>query len=246
MGKIKRRDGTTVPFDPHKIYQALERALLATGENAALAQGIGDEVIAVLQKKYGQRDLHVEDVQDTVEKQLIAHGKYETAKAYILYRQSRADIRQRKQVLGVKDTLKLSLNSLRVLKERYLRRHPDTGEIETPADMFHRVAKAVSQADALYDQDPRESEEKFFHVMAALEFLPNSPALMNAGTELGQLSACFVLPIADSLNDIFDTLKHAALIHQSGGGTGFSFSGIRPRGDPVKSTDGVASVRYLS
>jgi ribonucleoside-diphosphate reductase alpha chain len=241
MGKIERRDGTTVPFDPLKIYRALERALQATGDEAALAQDIGDEVIAILQKKYGHGDMHVEDIQDAVEKQLIAHGKYETAKAYILYRQSRADIRHRKQVLGVKDSLKLSLNSLRVLKERYLRLHPDTGEIETPTDMFHRVAKAVAQADVLYDDDPRESEEKFFKIMTALEFLPNSPALMNAGTELGQLSACFVLPIQDSLNDIFDTLKHAALIHQSGGGTGFSFSKIRPRGDPVKSTDGVAS-----
>jgi ribonucleoside-diphosphate reductase alpha chain len=241
MGKIKRRDGTTVSFDSKKIYRALERALQATGEDTALAQKIGEEVIAILQEKFEQRVPHVEDVQDAVEKQLIAHGKYETAKAYILYRQSRAEIRQRKQMLGIKDTLKLSLNSLRVLRERYLRRHPDTDEIETPVEMFRRVANAVAQADALYGEDPRETEEKFFQAMVALEFLPNSPALMNAGTDLGQLSACFVLPIADSLTDIFDTLKQAALIHQSGGGTGFSFSSIRPRGDPVKSTDGVAS-----
>ena len=241
MGTIKRRDGTTVPFDPSKIYRALERALRATAEDTSLAQTLGDEVITILQEKFKERTPHVEDVQDAVEKQLIAHGKYETAKAYILYRQSRAEIRQRKQMLGVKDTLKLSLNSLRVLKERYLRHHLDTGETEKPDEMFQRVANAVAQADALYGEDVRAAEEKFFQAMVALEFLPNSPALMNAGTELGQLSACFVLPIADSLTDIFDTLKHAALIHQSGGGTGFSFSSIRPRGDTVKSTDGVAS-----
>ncbi len=241
MGTIKRRDGTAVPFDPKKIYRALERALRATGESSELAQTIGDEVITILEERFKESIPHVEDVQDAVEKQLIAHSKFETAKAYILYRQSRADIRHRKQMLGVKDTLKLSLNSLRVLKERYLRHHPETGETETPVQMFERVAKAVAQADALYGEDPRIAEEEFFRAMVALEFLPNSPALMNAGTELGQLSACFVLPIADSLADIFDTLKHAALIHQSGGGTGFSFSSIRPRGDPVKSTDGVAS-----
>jgi ribonucleoside-diphosphate reductase alpha chain len=241
MGTIKRRDGTTVPFDPEKIYRALERALRATGEDTVLAQTIGDEVVAMLEGKFKEGIPHVEDVQDIVEKQLIAYGKYETAKAYILYRQSRADIRHRKQMLGVKDTLKLSLNSLRVLKERYLRHHPDTGVTETPAQMFQRVARAVAQADAQYGEDPRVAEEEFLKAMVALEFLPNSPALMNAGTDLGQLSACFVLPIADSLTNIFDTLKHAALIHQSGGGTGFSFSSIRPRGDLVKSTDGVAS-----
>lgn len=129
--------------------------------------------------------------------------------------------------------MKLSKNALTVLEKRYLLKD-DTGRvIETPTGMFHRVAKAIAR---------NKSEEKeFFQVMSRLEFLPNSPTLMNAGTDLGQLSACFVLPIEDSLDSIFTTLKHMALIQQSGGGTGFSFSRLRPKGDIVKTTHGVAS-----
>jgi len=128
----------------------------------------------------------------------------------------------------------LSKNALRVLEKRYLLKNEKGKVIETPARMFRRVARAVAKGSP-------KLEKQFYQVMSNLEFLPNSPTLMNAGTKIGQLSACFVLPIEDSLESIFNTLKTAALIHQSGGGTGFSFSKIRPRGDIVKSTKGIAS-----
>jgi len=128
----------------------------------------------------------------------------------------------------------LSKNAVELLKARYLLKDSKGKVIETPDQMFRRVAKQVSKIDNV-------KEEEFYQMMANSEFLPNSPTLMNAGTELGQLSACFVLPIEDSLESIFDTLKSSALIHQSGGGTGFSFTRLRPKGDIVKSTKGVAS-----
>ena len=128
----------------------------------------------------------------------------------------------------------LSKNALIVLKKRYLLRDKKGKLIETPKQLFRRVAKVVSKGN-------KGLEKEFFNVMTNLEFLPNSPTLMNAGTSLGQLSACFVLPIEDSLTSIFDTVKNAALIHQSGGGTGFNFSRLRPKGDLVQSTHGVAS-----
>ncbi len=238
---VIKRDGTVVDFQAEKIYAAIEKALRATNEDITLAKKIGDEVIAELERKFGSLKPNVEDIQDIVEQTLIKNNKFNTARAYIIYRQLRTDIRNKKFVLGIKDQLKLSLNSLRVLSERYLRQDSKGKPIETPSDMFRRVARAIAQVDANYKEDPSKSEEEFFEVMANLEFLPNSPALMNAGGELGQLSACFVLPINDSLVSIFDTLKHTALIHQSGGGTGFSFSHIRPKGDMVRSTMGIAS-----
>jgi len=111
---------------------------------------------------------------------------------------------------------------------------------ETPEQMFRRVAGYVASADELY-RDTAGSEQEFYSVMSNLEFLPNSPTLMNAGTRIKQLAACFVLPVGDSLDEIFGTLKSAAIIHQSGGGTGFSFSRLRPQGDIVGSTGGIAS-----
>jgi ribonucleoside-diphosphate reductase alpha chain len=172
-------------------------------------------------------------VQDAVEEVLIKEGYTGVAKAYILYRENRSQIRKAKEFFGVKDELKLSVNSVRVMERRYLLKDENGNVIETPLQLFKRIAKAVAL-------DP-ESEDEFSNIMVNLEFLPNTPTLMNAGTDIGQLSACFVIPIEDSLVSIFDAVKSMALIQQSGGGTGFSFSNLRPGGDIVKSTKGVAS-----
>jgi len=140
--------------------------------------------------------------------------------------------------------LNISPNALRVLQKRYLAKDENGKVVETPEGMFRRVAKNLAQADLLYGATPKEYkrlEEKFYALMATLDFLPNSPTLMNAGRPLQQLAACFVLPVEDSIGGIYDTLKHQALIHQTGGGTGFSFSRLRPKDDMVKSTGGVAS-----
>lgn len=140
--------------------------------------------------------------------------------------------------------MKLSKNAVKVLRERYLARNEKGKIIETPEKMFKRVAKNIASADSKYRQSKekvKNLEDTFYNMMVNLEFLPNSPTLMNAGRELQQLSACFVLPVQDSMEGIFDAIKNTALIHQSGGGVGFSFSNLRPRGDIVKSTGGIAS-----
>ena len=135
-------------------------------------------------------------------------------------------------------------NAKTVLERRYLAKDKDGNVIETIEELFHRVASTIAEADAAYGStgdEIRELEERFYNMMTEREFMPNSPTLMNAGRPLGQLSACFVLPVEDSMADIFDTVKYAALVHQSGGGTGFSFSRLRPEGSIVRSTGGVAS-----
>jgi ribonucleoside-diphosphate reductase alpha chain len=244
ISKVRKRDGSIEPFQQQKIEIAIGKAITSVKrKDGALSKKLAAQVVKELEKHFTPRVIPaVEDIQDVVEEVLLKNRLMDVAKSFILYRQQHKEIREFKTFLGVRDELKLTPNAIKVLASRYLLRD-DKGNIsETPARLFRRVAKAVASADANYKKGAlKKTEDEFYEMMANLDFIPNTPTLMNAGAPLGQLSACFVLPVGDSLNEIFDAVKYTALIHQSGGGTGFSFTQLRPRGDIVKSTKGVAS-----
>lgn len=155
-----------------------------------------------------------------------------------------------KRIFGIKNDLGLDVNAIKVLQRRYLLQNEKGEILETPLQLFRRVAHAVALIETKYGKkdDAKKIEDEFYRAMSRLEFLPNTPTLMNAGAKVGQLSACFVIPVGDSLSEIFEAVKWTAIIHQSGGGTGFNFSHLRPQGDPVKSTGGVASgpVKFMT
>ena len=256
IDKIRKRDGTEVPFDPRKIHRAVFRAALEVLQDEAKSAAVADRALpGVLAKAIAltnERPVAVEDVQDIVERVLMEIGEAAIARAYIVYREEHKKARLTKVFLGVKDDLKLPLNTLLVLRSRYLLKDDKQTIVETPRELFARVAKAVGAAEDAFKPGGKvsraETEEAFFRMMTSLEFMPNSPTLMNAGTSLGQLSACFVLPVEDSMDGIFGALRNMAKIHQTGGGTGFDFSRLRPKGDLVKTTKGLASgpVSFMS
>ncbi len=252
--RVQKRDGSIVKFDPEKIQHAIFRAAFEVLQDKTKASAIAERLTGIVSRNlvavYKDKLLHVESIQDTVEATLMSEGYSQIAKSYILYRERRSDLRLAKSVLGIKDDLKLPINTMEVLKKRYLLKDDQQNIIETPSGLFRRVASHIAQAEKNFrsGHTPEEVEEKFYRIMSNLEFMPNSPTLMNAGAALGQLSACFVIPVGDSIDGIFEALKSMAKIHQTGGGTGFSFSKLRPKGDLVSSTKGQASgpVSFMS
>src|SRR5215218_1004950 len=324
--KIKKRDGRLVNFDESKIEQAIYKALIATGKpNFQLAQKLVQKVLKKMTLNSTSFDKSViptvEDVQDIVESILIEDGLSDTAKAYILYRHERRKIREDKiKILNKKNLDEIDkdfdINSLRVLSSRYLLRNENNEIIESPKQMFERVAILVALTDVLhdpfifdlsgrYDQNTAEASayyekisdfdlklkigsyylnkyhfesiirlyiqlatkgqmktsfkdllklifqgrfssyedkvKEYYALMVSKDFLPNTPTLMNAGARLGQLSACFVLDMPDDMEKIMKTSSDAAMIFKSGGGVGINYSDLRPEGDIVASTSGVAS-----
>jgi len=244
--KIQKRDGRIVDFDANKITEAIWKASQAVGiKDRAVAVKLSEQVVEKLTKQLKPDEIpSVERIQDLVEKTLIENGQASMAKAYILYRQKRSEIRRMKLLLGVVDELKLPLNAILVLERRYLRKDEEGRVIETTAQMFRRIARALAEVEKQYgktDQEAAKWEDEFYRIMTQRLFIPNTPTLINAGTQYPQLSACFVLPVEDSIDGIFSTLRAAAMIHKTSGGTGFSFSRLRPKGDVVRSTMGTAS-----
>lgn len=235
---VKKRDGSVEEFSKEKLEKSINLALQAANAQKKASQ-VTKKVIANLSKVFVEPLIpSADDVAGIIKDALKSTPK--ALAAYASHHEQKP--REFKATLGVRNDLDLSENALRVLVARYLLRDAKGRIVETPARLFRRVASAVAQADVRYRKGyVKQTEDSFYDMMASLDFLPNSPTLMNAGTALGQLSACFVLPVGDSLDEIFTTLKDTALIHQSGGGTGFNFSNLRPRGDIVGSTKGVAS-----
>ncbi len=325
--KVIKRDGRVVDFDIERIRNAILKAMLSVNKyDEKTLNKVVRYVVRVLNEKYGEEDIpHVEDIQDIVEFALVRYDLYEVAKAYILYRKEREKIRKEKMLLLNKDYLDevdkvFSLNAIRLLAARYLLKDDKGNVIETPKQMFQRVAMLIVIPDILYDeevfdkngnQDVHEYEEfdptkweyklglgydpeeggfkvywnkyhlskmkelydrlnnekkmklswsefldklhkgafdryynnflEYYNLMVSKKFMPNSPTLFNAGTRLGQLSACFVLAIDDDINSIMKAASDAAKIFKTGGGIGINYSKLRPEGDIVSSTAGVAS-----
>jgi ribonucleoside-diphosphate reductase alpha chain len=242
--KIQKRDGRMVKFDPNKTTQAMFKAFMVSNE-------IGDEkkslkeaerltpiAVDLFKNTINGETPSVETMQDVVEKVLMAASHYQTAKVYILYREKQKKTRDAKSILGVEDDLDLHINQLKVMQSRYLRQDKNGKIIETPRQLFERVAKAVATNEK---KDKTKWQKQFFEIMANFEFMPAGGYLRTAGTQECMLANCFVLPVKDSMEGIFDSVKWMALVHQKGGGTGFNFSALRPKGDMVNSSGGYSS-----
>ena len=239
--KIFKRDGRIVDFDSSRIRDAVYKAFIAVElHDGEKAESVTEEVVKLLEERFKGRTPSVEDAQDLVIEVLRNKGYGRVAEAYETYRNKKREIRELREKLNI-ELPKLTVNALEVLRQRYLLRDENEKIVESPDQLFSRVAKAVAASDGRYGENMGQTEQVFYKMMSQLEFVPNTPTLFNAGTQLGQLSACFVLPVEDSLEGIFNAAKNMALIEQSGGGVGFDFSRLRPKGDIVRSTKGVAS-----
>lgn len=243
--QILKRDGRKVKFDPTKITQAIFKAFEASKEfgnekqNLEEAERLTPIAVDLFTHTINSETPTVETMQDVVEQVLMAAGHYQTAKAYIIYRAEHEGQREAKQITGVEDDLGLTINQLKVIESRYLRHDEDGNPTETPKQLFTRVAKAI--ADNEKTGEKKFWEQKYANIMENFEFVPSGGYLRSAGTKNPMLANCFVLPIEDSMTGIFDSVKWMALIHQKGGGTGFNFTPLRPKGDLVNTSGGFSS-----
>jgi ribonucleoside-diphosphate reductase alpha chain len=239
--KVEKRDKRIVEFDDSKIEAAITKAFESINADTGPVRGLTKEVVQIIHEQ--EREvIHIEEIQDIVEDTLMLRGFTEIARRYMKYREKHHEARKILQMMGVVDDLKFGPNAATVLS-RYLMKDEEGNPTETPSQLFRRVSGAVASIEKMYDEDAdvEEYDDLFYYMMANLEFLPNSPTLFNAGTEIGQCSACFVLPIEDNMTSIFTSLQNMAIVQKSGGGTGFSFSRLRPVGSTVGTTGGVAS-----
>ena len=249
LQELKKRSGKVVKFDVVKIADAIFKAALSVNlADRTLSLQLANDVLTYLKARHKDNIPSAEVVQDLVEEVLIECGHVKIAKAYILHRHKKDEQRKTSAlILGTEEPqecLNFSHQALRILERRYLQKDELGNLIETPEQMLQRVAENVALADKNYngtDAEIKDYEKRFFEVMSELKFMPNSPTLKNAGTKNQQLSSCFVLPITDTMEGIFGTLKDAALIHQRGAGTGFSFSRLRSRMDAVGKHQGIAA-----
>lgn len=220
-------DLNTYRWDDHRFSDLLrEENELDTDQALDISRFLREEIA-----KMELQTITIPVLEGIIEAKLLEYGLTKTTPIHL------------DKSIFVKNELALSANAKRVLQRRYLKKDSEGRVIETPEQMFRRVAHHIARAEKAYGDavKAREMEDLFYRMMTEFKFLPNSPTLMNAGRQLGQLAACFVLPVEDSMEGIFDALKNAALIHKSGGGTGFAFSRLRAKNSRVGTTGGVAS-----
>ena len=245
--KIIKRNGSLVDFDLNRIKSAVLKAGEATsGFGEIVAEDITNKVYETLNKIYDQVIPNIEQIQDIIEMEIMRFGYPDVAKAYILYRLEHQKMRERQlEILGGMVTdINFNESALTVISKRYLVRDEDGNIIESPEEMFRRVAKAIAEVENHYDKDSKfikDLEENFYQIMTNFEFSPGGRTLANAGGPTRLVSNCIVLHIEDDMGHIFDTLKDASLLQQAGSGLGFPIHFLRPAGTIAKRTRGVAS-----
>jgi ribonucleoside-diphosphate reductase alpha chain len=245
---VRKRDGRVVPFGKQKITNAIFKAAQAVGgEDCSLSEKLADQVVEILEKSMPLGAIpNIEDIQDIVEKVLIENGHAKTVKHYILYRNEHTQIReQQKKIMNGRTTkLPFSMNALQVIAKRYLVHDREGNVIESPDEMFFRVASALASIETHYGKTMREVEiirNQFLEILKSFEFCTAGRTLSNAGAPTPIVPNCVVLHMEDSMDGIFETLKEAAMLQQSGCGLGFPFHLLRPAGTIAKKSRGVAS-----
>ncbi len=237
--RVIKRDGRIVKYNPDKIVLAVTKAMKSIGTaDEDVAKKVADTVTNSLN---GNKEISVEEIQDKVENALITLGDAKLAKTYILYRAQRAQVRGFREAIGLEaEDLKLGVNALALLDKRYLKSFD--GKKETPSQMFKRVAKHVASVEKNWGGNPEYWSKVFYNLMANQIFLPNTPCLANSGNkDLNYLFACYAFEVGDSMEDILQTAKDCGMVQKTGGGVGLNISKLRPSGDNVKSTEGIAS-----